>query len=172
MNQPGIDRFKIKCMKKNFTSLRLFLALVACLLLTACGQKENPETESGEDLSTEQAADAPRLSLAEQVEKLAAELESEAETEEDKQETKARRKRLEFIQQAQETSELREKTCEEIIDEYEEAIRNYMKGEGSQEDYTRFNNDPFFTDCRNQDETHRDRIRALRAELREFSRNR
>lgn len=157
---------------KNFTSLRLFLALVACLLITACGQKEQPESEYEEELSTEQAAEAPRLSLAEQAEQLAAELESEAETEEDKQETKARRQRLEAIQQAQETSELREKTCEEIIDEYEEAIRNYMKGEGSQEDYTRFNNDPFFIDCRNQDETHRDRIRALRAELREFSRNR
>ena len=157
---------------KNFTSLRLFLALVACLLITACGQKEQPESEYEEELSTEQAADAPRLSLAEQVEKLAAELESEAEKEEDKQETKARRKRLEFIQQAQETSELREKTCEEIIDEYEEAIRNYMKGEGSQEDYTRFNNDPFFIVCRNQDEAYRNRIRKLRAELREFNRNR
>ena len=141
-------------------------------MIAACGQKEKTEAEYEEEISTEQAAEAPRLSLTEQAEKLSTELESETTTEEDEQEVETRRQRLEAIQQAQKASELREKSCEEIIDEYEQAIRNYIKGEGTQQEYSRFNNDPFFVVCRNQNEAYRNRVRELRAELREFSRNR
>lgn len=149
----------------------LKLTFVLLVLITACNQNTNTKNSDEIDGYKLSESEIPRLSLSDQLDKITLQLESESTEMKDNQETESLKQRVEAIKDAKEASEFGEKSCEEIIDEYEDAIRKYMRGEGDQQNYNRFKDDPFFVDCRNQNKAYRKRISDLRSELRAFIRN-
>jgi hypothetical protein len=161
---------------KNWLSIRVFLIVLATLLAFIMvvlylkkGKNANSERESVALEGSSLEVDAiNNLSLAEQVKIIASELES-ASSQQGNLELNKKRERLEAIQKAQESSPLDGKSCESIIDGYEQAVRDFIEGRGNVEDYSRFNNDPFFIDCKNKDKIHKERIKEIRGVLREFA---